>query len=772
MNKLVIVLFLSLIIFNTVSGQTANLALGNWKSHLAYKEGISVTQSKDNVMYASQRGMILINKSDLSVSYLAKEDGLSDVNISRLYYDKHHEQLIIIYSDNNIDILNGTEITNIPFIKSNLNIIGSKTINDVFLSQSNEAVIATDFGVLGFNTDKLEFSFTTFTDLRVNEVSILDGTLYAGTEEGLFKVSLTGTNLSDFSNWQQLTSTEGLPQSYEVKALAVQYNNLYVLINNNIYKMSTPGQFSIIFTPTISTDKINYISEEGTSLMVGIEDNQNRSRTVFIDESGTISDGGADCINRVLFAIEDEKGRIWYADQWDPIRYTENKTSGCVKLVFPGPFANTAGEVSFKKNVAYFSSLGITDDYQYAFTNRGFYEYTDGKWNNYNQDNVALIRDKDFQNVQAIAPHPNTPEIYIGSYWNGLLSYNTETKEAKHWNKDNSMLQGVTGDEARTRISSLYFDKDNNLWISNFGAPKPLVVKTKDDTWYNFSVPGSKDLGDIAIDHQGNKWIAVVGVGNGLLVFNEGAKIADPTDDMIRYITKNNSEISGNKVNSLVVDLDGSVWVGTDQGSVVFDCGDPFDENCRGNTRKVVVDNIPALLLKDEDILSIEVDGGNRKWFGTRNGIFVQSPDGITQEARFTVKNSPLLDNKVTDLSYNPISGEIFITSAGGIQSYKTFTTSGGSNHSANVYAYPNPVYPEYNGYIAIKGLIRDANIKITDINGKLIYETKALGGQAIWDGKDYNGVRASTGVYLVFSANESTSGSPEAFVTKILFIN
>jgi hypothetical protein len=220
------------------------------------------------------------------------------------------------------------------------------------------------------------------------------------------------------------------------------------------------------------------------------------------------------------------------------------------------------------------------------------------------------------------------------------------------------------------------------------------------------------------------------------------------------------------------VDLDGSIWVGTDEGPVVFDCGDPFVESCRGNTRKVIVDGIPAPLLRYEDIISIGIDGANRKWFGTRNGIFVQSPDGVTAIDRFDTKNSPLLDNRVDELSFNPETGEMFIVTRGGIQSVKTFTTGGGRSFSSNVYAYPNPVTPGYTGPIAIKGLMRDSNVKITDMNGRLVYETKALGGQAIWDGNDYNGVRASTGVYLVFSANENTSLSPDAVVTKILLVD
>ena len=131
-----------------------------------------------------------------------------------------------------------------------------------------------------------------------------------------------------------------------------------------------------------------------------------------------------------------------------------------------------------------------------------------------------------------------------------------------------------------------------------------------------------------------------------------------------------------------------------------------------------------------------------------------------------------MLDNKVTDLGFNTDSGEMFVISTGGIQSYKTETTGGGRSHSTNVYAFPNPVRPDYTGPIAIKGLVRDANVKITDINGRLVYETKALGGQAVWDGNDYNGVRAASGIYLVFSANENTSQSSDAFVTKIMIVN
>jgi flagellar hook assembly protein FlgD len=163
------------------------------------------------------------------------------------------------------------------------------------------------------------------------------------------------------------------------------------------------------------------------------------------------------------------------------------------------------------------------------------------------------------------------------------------------------------------------------------------------------------------------------------------------------------------------------------------------------------------------------VDGANQKWIGTdRGGVFLFSPDGTKEIYHFTVDNSPLFSNRITALAVNPVTGEVFIGTDKGVLSFKSTATQGEDTFS-DVYAYPNPVKQEYTGYIAIKGLVEDAEVKITDISGTLIYATKALGGQAIWDGKSFDGKRAKTGVYLVFASNETGS---EKIVTKILIIN
>ena len=202
----------------------------------------------------------------------------------------------------------------------------------------------------------------------------------------------------------------------------------------------------------------------------------------------------------------------------------------------------------------------------------------------------------------------------------------------------------------------------------------------------------------------------------------------------------------------------------------IFEC-DVINSDCPGSLRIGELDEFGAHLFEDQNIQTIAIDGANRKWFGTLSGIFVLSPSGEEQVASYTVDNSPLFDNQIIDIAFNHETGEAFIGTAKGLQVLRTEATKGGPINSNNVLVFPNPVRPEYTGLIAIKGLAQDADVKITDVNGTLVYETTALGGQAIWNGNDYNGRRANTGVYLVFSTNDNNT-NPEAIVAKILFVN
>jgi hypothetical protein len=174
------------------------------------------------------------------------------------------------------------------------------------------------------------------------------------------------------------------------------------------------------------------------------------------------------------------------------------------------------------------------------------------------------------------------------------------------------------------------------------------------------------------------------------------------------------------------------------------------------------------LLFQDEDVQSIAVDGANRKWVGTKNGLWLLSPEGDKIIYRFTQDNSPLLGNDIKKLAINPNTGELFIASTNGICSFRSTATEGGNNQE-NVLVFPNPVPAGYNGTIAIRGLSNNALVKITELNGQLVYQTRALGGQAIWDGKRYTGSKAASGVYLVIVRDDT---GKEKIATKIVILS
>ena len=168
---------------------------------------------------------------------------------------------------------------------------------------------------------------------------------------------------------------------------------------------------------------------------------------------------------------------------------------------------------------------------------------------------------------------------------------------------------------------------------------------------------------------------------------------------------------------------------------------------------------------------TIAIDGANRKWFGTTNGVFVQSPDALTQVANYKSSNSPLFDDDITNIAVNNATGEVWIGTEKGLISLRGEAIAGTRVNSQHPYAYPNPVRPGYDGPIAIYGLGRDANVKITDVAGQLVYEGKALGGQAIWNGRDYLGRRVASGVYLVY-ATVATFDSTDAVIAKVVVLN
>jgi len=750
-----------------------SLALGEWETHLPYTTGKYVTQSEEKVFYSTGWSIVSIDKKDFSIEKIDKTNGLSNTGITKIVFDQKRNQLIVLYEDSGIDLLSDQKTIYVPDIKNNRNISGDKQIYNVFLGDDDIAYLSCGFGLTTFDLKDNKFNFTCFTGLTVNQTYANESYYIISTDDGLYAFNRAAQqNPADFSQWVHLGQTNNLPAIYTSLDVTGSFGNIYMVTERELWKSDQTLQFTKIFSSGEDSEYA-FLSPSGKVLMLGVRHGWGNSRIYFFDSNGQHTESNWRCSNKITHAVMDQYGVLWNADETGDIRYTTTLDGDCLVININSPWSASVSDISALDGQLFIAGGGVDGSYVPLYKKDGFFIWNGERWKNYNRFLLQEFETRNVQDLFRILPHPDGEKVFIGSYTNGLIILDNKTGGMEYYNKTNSTLAGKPGDDGNDRISGLALDDQDNLWISNFGALKPISVFTREGNWKAFDVQSSLDLRDVIIDQNNVKWFIIDRDGDGVLLFDDRNTPLDESDDQQRILSKSNTNLQSNKVNALKMDLDGNVWVGTEDGPVVFECGsDVFREECKGSRRKTVLEGIPAYVLDDVSITAIEVDGANRKWFGCFNGVFVQSPTGEDQLYHFTSENSPLPDNHIIDMAFDGANGRIYIATAKGVVSIRTLTTTGENKHNEEIFAYPNPVRPEYEGPIAIKGFARDSNVKITDINGRLVYETKALGGQAIWNGRDYNGRKAASGVYLVFASGTETLEKPDAIVTKILFIN
>jgi len=768
MQKLLPALFLLLLAASLTS--QSSLRIGEWKSHLPYYIVSHVETGNGKAYYATDQSVLIVNPDEESFQFLSKVDGLSEAGISELLYDNYDEQLIIAYTSSSFDIVKGSEVITITDIRDKSDIQGDKGIYDLYVSNNQFLYLATGFGLVQYDLSTFEFGFTLDISERVNSVDGEGTMLVIGTDSGAYTLDLTMTNApAFFQEWTKLS--DGLPMVYAPTDVYQSGSKIYVADGMNLFLSDSGSDFSAIH---VTENDILFIHSAKDGYLVGdVAETSSKSMVTYFDEADQLLAADEACSRRLKDAALDNEGNLFLADEWFTIRHKNIfNSSECELYEVNSPFEVTVSDMDIKDGKVYFASGGVTDNYFNTNSRGGYYVLDGNTWENVHGWNTPDM--SGFQDLNQIAMSPRSDKIYLGSFWNGLMEYDLVEDSYQIYDDTNSSLQQQVGDPI-VRISGLEFDSEGNLWISNFSAAEPISVLTPEGNWHSFGFTNGTDtkVTELTVDDNDFVWITVWGSSGGVVVLDRGETVADPGDDRQRFFNLGNSELESNTIYTVEKDNDGSIWVGTGGGAVVFDCGSgAFDTDaCVGNRRRTQQDSITAYLLESEDVLCIETDGANRKWFGTRNGIFVQGPNGEEKIASYDESNSPLFDNVVQDMMFEPESGEMYISTNKGLQSIRTETTGATNFHSDNVYAYPNPVRPEYRGPIAIKGLAQDAEVKITDLDGKLVYKTDALGGQAIWDGLNLEGNDVSGGVYLVFSSTNDFFGDVDTYVTKIMVV-
>ncbi|MEI6764496.1 MAG: two-component regulator propeller domain-containing protein [Bacteroidota bacterium] len=771
MRKNILILFVSVILLPIV-GIAQEVSLGNWRVHLPYKKCINVAQIGKHIYCATPYSLFYYNKEDNSVNMLNRVNGLSDVELSTIEYSASNKTLVIAYKNANIDLLReGSGITNISDIKRK-QLYGNKTINNVIFI-GDYAYFACGFGIVVLDLTRDEIRETWYIGPGGNAIDVLDlafdgSKLYAATEKGIYVANFNSPNLANYANWTKDTTLNSPDASYN--SIASFQGTVFANRVVPGYGLDTLFKNNGSGWTRADITRIDDVSNMRVS--------QNRLHVCY--NTNAVIYFNPDSIMDIVWsynpgdpqpsaALTDEEDKVWIADGNRGLMVHKGWDNEEIQL--NGPGSTDVFSMDCKDGALYVAPGSIGSSWGNAYNVRGPYAFIGEKWFTLKDANPSLDTIFDILSV-AIDPS-NTNRMYAGSWGNGLCEFNGGIL-TQVYTYTNSPLQRP-GAGTWLGVGGLCFDKDNNLWMSNSQSDKLLKVLKPNGTWdsYNVGVASSDARAStVMIDKNNFKWVLLTRY-NGLVVFSDNNTLSDKSDDhsKVLHTGLGNGNLPSDNVTAIACDRDGEVWIGTDKGIAVFYSPENMfsGQNFDAQVITLVQDSTAQHLLEFETVTAITVDGSNKKWIGTEKaGVFLMSADGTEELQHFTVENSPLLSNTITSIVINEQTGEVYFGTAKGIISYRGFATAG-SEKFEGVYAYPNPVREGYTGSIGIKGLVTDAIVKITDITGTLIYETKAEGGQAIWNGCNYDGKKAKSGVYLVFCSSEDAK---EKMVTKILIIN
>jgi len=710
-----------------------------------------VAAGKDEVYAAAAD---LFSYSPLTQEYqrYSKVNGLNDVNIQLLSYDATWDVLLILYENSNMDLKQGSLFYNIPDIK-NASFTGSKRIHSVFIHQ-NLFYLCSDFGIVVLNPVKKEIKETYVLQkgsgiLSVYGLAVSNGYFYAATSDGLYKAPENSSALQNFATWVPL-------QTIATQHLFSSNGNLYTAGQDSLFRIQQDTLFHV-YTAGSEIQSIR----TGTKGIYVCERNDLRKCIVQLNADAVWVDSIAGINPNDV--CEDASGRLWEADEWEGlIQLGEGKQKN---YFHPNGVYDASCYNLMQQGDKIYVMAGGESAWEPMYSSGGISVFDSGEWKWINRYSGYAAMDTVFDFCSAAIDTRNQ-YLYASSFGGGLLEIHPDKSSVVY--KDNGFLQSQIGNPGANVVPDLVFDDQHNLWMTNYGAAAQLVVKKADNSWQNFSLPfpgGEKYVSRLVIGDDGKKWI-IGARGIGVLVYDDHGTIDLKNDDESRLLTtgSGNGNLPSNEVLSIAKDRNGKIWIGTNDGIGIVNCPENIlsTNGCDAELKIVKYDLNAGLLFQKESVNTIAVDGANNKWIGTNNGVWLISDDAEKIIYRFSKDNSPLPSNEIKRIIIQPESGEVFIATAAGLVSYRAQATEPSADAST-MNIFPNPVPPGYTGLISIRNLSENADVRITDASGQLVYRTRSQGGQAVWNGKNYLGEKPVSGVYFVlvtsYDGTQSTRG-------------
>lgn len=655
------------------NGTMLRAQVGQWRSYLSYSEPTEIEEVDASHIYVlASKGLYAYNRADQSIHTYDKINGLNDCGIAHIAWCKGAKRLVVLYENNNIDLLGADDDAVNMADYMNKSMTTDKTVYSIDVAGSH-AYLSTGFGIVNLDVAKAEITNTYQLGFKV-DYSYTDNTyLYAASStDGLYRAPLA-SNLLDKANWQRVGDFTPRPKTMDADLLG-------------LVKTLAPGGPKY--------NNFGFMRMYGGSLY-----------TV----------GGGYAANN---------------DYYYP---------GCVQVLGSNGWTTMGDEVKDKTG-------------------------------------------RDFVDLNSVDIDPTRPTRVMASGRTGLYEFENGAF-VREYTPDNSMLQGAATVSATNKdytiVQGIKFDAGGNLWaLNSLSATTSLLKYDKEGQWTGHHKDGLMANGyslqrmeTPIIDSRGLLWF----VNNHWSVPSLHA-YQPSTDALNSYTTITNedgSPLAMTYTHCVAEDKEANIWLGTNMGPVYLAPSQITAENPVFTQVKVPRNdgtNYADYLLAGMDITAMAVDGANRKWFGTGGGgVYLIGADNTSEIHHFTAANSALLSDYIRSIAIDERTGEVFFGTDKGLCSYMSdAVTAADGMTKDNVYAYPNPVRPDYTGPITITGLDTDADVKIVTVNGALVASGRASGGRFKWYGLDRSGRRVASGVYMIEVA---TADGEKGVVCKIAVV-
>lgn len=773
-------ILLLLVLFLPLSFISYAQTIEEWTTYTSVRTINDLTVDTDDVVWGITTGGVLSTDLNGEITNYTTKEGLSRMDGTVIIHDPSENQIIIGYINGVLDVIdiNSGEIFSLNDIKRNQNFT-SKSIND-FSIHHNNLYVATDFGIVVYNLENLfvNDSFVqvgSFTrGISVSDIFIENDSLYTVTAEGLGAGSLND-ELSINTNWKTIDAEESVIEG-EFTTVGVKDTTVFIATTEGNYVRESNGWntydgFGSALIDEFIKNEDSFAAYSQTSIYL------------FDTENTTFNRTRPDITNLTLQTVRIKGNSIYIGTANNGIGVTDLVSGETELIEAGGPYQNYFSDIKFdgkRMIVASTNESARNPDIDNA---KGYYIYDFENWSNFNQNTNETINSFGFQ--QTFSTAISEDYYYFGSWGRGVARHAKEDNSIHIFDETNSTLRGWVDDSDQFPvISGLESDSNDDVWLISRYGDTPLYYQTPgDENWVPLpkasAASNSDEYVGLFIDSYDKKWITLENTstaGNGLIILDTGTDPSNTSDDNSVKLTSgnNNGNLPDNKVNAIIEDNEGEIWIGTGRGIARFIFPELIVEGgpAEREAQWLINEDTTAssrFLLRDVNVSAMAVNSANQKWIGSVNqGIWVLNAEGSQILKRFTAENSPLYSNNIKSIAVNEATGEVFIATDVGLISYQDIPKKP-VQEMDELKVFPNPFSYNQNSRIVIEGLSEETNVKIVGVDGTVFQELDARGGRIEWDGLNYNGNQLGSGVYFVvaFEGNSRQTGMGKVVIVR-----